>query len=182
MKHSILIAVVILSFSGLSLAQRVEEAPGHASVKNAVLEIETELDGHGERTMGKDTLHWSTRLEKVEDCRAELTVRTSLNLGDPTERVETVSFSLGALDPYAIGMEKHWLQLPCFDRNPCFFSTTTCSQKSANGVVTDCGTASQKRVDTLALEFDGDADSAQRLQAAFHQVVESCQQPSRVTF
>jgi len=181
MKPSILIAV-LLSCTGLCLAQPVEEAANRASVKTVASAIESELEGHGERIMGKDTLHWSTRLEKVEDCRAEFTVRTTTNLADSTVRVESVSFSLGALDPYGIEMQKHWLQLPCADGSPCIFSTSTCSQKSADGVVTDCGTANQKRVDTFALQYDGDADSAQRLEAAFRQAIESRRQPDRVTF
>lgn len=183
MKHTLWIAVVFLGLSGLSLAaQPVEEAPSHASVKNVVSAIESELEGHGERIMGKEMLHWSTRLEKVEDCRAEFTVRITSNFGDPTVHVESVRFSLGAVDPYAIELGKNGLQLPCVDRNLCVFSTTTCSQKSANGIVTDCGTASQKRVDAFALQLDGDADSAQRLQVAFRQAIESCQEPNRVSF
>jgi hypothetical protein len=80
-------------------------------VKTVASAIESELEGHGERVMGKEMIHWSTRLEKVEDCRAEFTVRT-----------------------------------------------------------------------ILALQLDGDAESAQRLQAAFRAAVDSCRQPSRVTF
>jgi hypothetical protein len=179
MKFPIL-TVVLLSFTGLCLAQPVGDAP-HASVKT-VAAIESELEGHGERVMGNEVLHWSTRLEKVENCRAQFTVRATSNLADPTVRVESVSFSLGALDPSGIELQKHWLQLPCSDRSQCIFSTTTCSQKSANGIVTDCGTASQKRVDSFALQFDGDAESAQRLQTALREAIESCRQPSRVTF
>ena len=181
MKPSILIAV-LLSVTGLGVAQPVEEAVNRASVKTVAAAIENELQGHGDRVMGKDVLHWSTRLEKVEDCRAEFTVRTTSNLADSTVRVESVSFSLGALDPYGIGIQKHWLQLPCAEQGQCIFSTSTCRQTSADGIVTDCGTASQKRVDNFALQFDGDADSARRLEAAFRQAVESCRQPTLVTF
>jgi hypothetical protein len=181
MKPSILIAI-LLTCTGLCLAQPVESAH-RASVKTVAAAIGSELESHGERVMGKEMIHWSTRLEKVEDCRAEFTVRTTSRLGDSTVRVESVSFSLGALDPYGIEMQqKHWLQLPCTDQRQCVFSTTTCSQKSAGGIVTDCGTANQKRVDTFALQLEGDADSAQRLEAAFRQAIESCQQPDRVTF
>jgi hypothetical protein len=183
MKRSLSIAIGLLSLTGLLLAQPPEPADSHASVRTVASAIETELEGHGERIMGKEMLHWSTRLEKVEDCRAEFTVRMSNNIGDSTVHVETVSFSLGALDPDGIEMQqKHWLQLPCFDGQPCIFSTSTCKQKSANGIVTDCGTANQKRVDAFSLQFDGDANSAQRMQAAFREAVESCRQPSRVTF
>jgi hypothetical protein len=182
MKHSLLIAIGLISLAGLSLAQPAEVATSRASLKTVAQAIQTELEGHGERIMGKDAYHWSTRLEKVEDCRAEFTVRITNNLADPTVHVESVSFSLGALDPYGIQMQKHWLQLPCAEREQCIFSTSTCSRKSANGVETDCTTASQNRVDAFALQFDGDADSAQRLQMAFRQAAESCRQPNRVTF
>jgi hypothetical protein len=183
MKHSLTIAIGLLSLTGLLMAQPPEEVGSHASVKTVASAIQTELEAHGERVMGKDVYHWSTRLEKFEDCRAEFSVRVTSNLADSTVHVESVKLSLGALDPYGIEMQqKHWLQLPCAGGQTCIFSTTTCSRKSANGIVTDCTTASQKRVDAFSLQFDGDADSAQRLEAAFRQAVESCRQPSRVTF
>jgi hypothetical protein len=91
--------------------------------------------------------------------------------------------SVGALDPYGIEMQqKHWLQLPCAEAQPCIFSTTTCSRKTADGIVTDCTTPSQKRADAFSLQFDGDADSAGRLLAAFRQAAETCRNPSSVTF
>jgi len=183
MKHLLWICIGLLTFTGLSMAQPVEDGTSRAAVKTVASVIATELEAHGERIMGKEVYHWSTRLEKVEDCRAEFTVRTTNNLSDSTVHVESIRFSLGALDPYGIEMQqKHWLQLPCAGRDQCIFSTSTCSQKLANGIVADCGTASQKRVDAFSLQFDGDADSAQRLEVAFRQAVESCRQPSRVTF
>jgi hypothetical protein len=182
MKHSLLIAVVLISLAGLSLAQPVEEAASRASLKTLAAAIETELEGHGERVMGKELYHWNTRLEKIEDCRAELSIHLTTNTADSTVHVEAVNFSLGALDPYGIQIQEHYLQLPCAAGEPCIFSTSTCSRKSPDGIVIDCTTANQKRVDVFAVQFDGDADSGQRLQLAFHQAAASCRQPTQVTF
>lgn len=182
MKRLLPIAVVLLFLAGLSVAQPVEEATSRASLKTVEMAIQTELEGHGERILGKELYHWSTRLEKIENCRAEISVRLANNLAEPTVHVESVSFSLGALEPYGIEMQKHYLQLPCAEQQKCIFSTSTCSRKTASGIVIDCTTPSQSRIHAFALQFDGDAGSAQRLQQAFRQAVESCRQPSLVTF
>lgn len=182
MKHSLPIAIVLISLSGLSLARSAEETPSRASIKMAAAAIETELEGHGERVMGKELYHWNTRLEKIEDCRAELSIHLTTITANSTIHVETVNFSLGALDPYDIQIQEHYLQLPCAAGEPCIFSTSTCSRKSPDGIVIDCTTANQKRVDVFAVQFDGDADSGQRLQLAFRQAAEACRQPTQVTF
>ena len=182
MKRLLLIAAVLLSLTGLSMAQPVEEGTSNASLVTVAGTIQAELEGHGERVLGKEIYRWSTRLEKMEDCRAEFSVRLTDNLAASTVHVETVSLSLGALNPYGIEFQKHWLQLPCAERENCVFSTTTCTQKSANGIVTDCTTPSQKQANAFALEFDGDAGSAQRLLQAFRQAALTCRQPARVTF
>jgi len=182
MKRSLIISIVLISLAGLSLAQTPEESSSRASLKTVADSIQTELESHGERIMGKDIYHWSTRLVNVEGCRAEFSVRLTNNLNDPTVHIESVKFSLGALDPYGIEMQKHWLQLPCAESDPCIVSTVTCSQTSADGIVTDCTTASQKRIDAFSVQFDGDPASAQRLLLAFRRAAETCRQPSLVTF
>jgi hypothetical protein len=182
MKRPLLIAAVLMFLAGLSLARPVEQATPGDSLKAVAATIRTELEGHGERILGKEIYHWSTRLEKIEDCRAEFSVRLTRNAADSTVDLEIVNFSLGALDPDGIGMQKHYLQLPCASGELCVFSTSTCSRRSPDGIIIDCTTASQKRVDAFALQFDGDADSAQRLQEAFRQAAAACRQPSRVTF
>ena len=78
--------------------------------------------------------------------------------------------------------QKHWLQLPCADGQSCVFSTSTCTRRSKDGIVIDCTTPSQKRVDAFSLQLDGDAESAQRLQQALREAVSACREPSRVTF
>jgi hypothetical protein len=182
MNRALMVATVLISLSGLSLAQSLEETSARASLKTVVESIQTELEGHGERIMGKDLYHWTTRLEKFEGCRADFTVRIANNMADPIVHVESIHLSLGAIDPYGIEIEqKHWLQLPCAGGDPCIASSTTCSQKR-DGIVTDCTMASQKQYAAFALQLDGDAASAQRLQQAFLQAAEACRQPSRVTF
>ena len=65
----------------------------------------------------------------MEDCRAEFSVRVISNFGDASTRIETVQFSLGALDRYSIGLEKSYLLLPCYDKENCVYSTSTCRQR-----------------------------------------------------
>jgi hypothetical protein len=183
MKPLLCTAVVLLAFSGVSKGSPVEEAVPLPSLTNVAASIRTELEVHGDRAMGKDVYHWSTRLERIEGCRAEFSVRLANNLAEATVRIESVELSLGALDPYGIEMQqKHWLQLPCVNGQSCVFSTSTCTQRSKDGIVTDCTTPSQKRVDSFSLQLDGDAESAQRLQQALRAAVSACRQPSRVTF
>ena len=179
MKRSFCTAIVWLALSAIS----VEEAVPLASMRTVAASIRTELEAHGERVMGKDVFHWSTRLEKIEGCHAEFSVRVANNLADATLRVESVNFSLGVLDPYGIEMQQnHWLSLPCRGGQSCIFSTSTCTQKSKDGIVIDCTTSSEKRVDAFSLQLDGDADSAQRLQLALREAVSACRLPTRVTF
>jgi hypothetical protein len=182
MKRTLLIAIALMTLTALSLARPMQEETPRPALKTVASAIQTELESHGERVLGKELYHWSTRLEKLEDCRAEFSVRLTSNLADSTVRVETVDFSLGALDPAGIEIQKHWLQLPCATLANCVFSTSTCSRKYQDGIVIDCATASQKRVSSFALQLDDDNDSAQRLQQSFRQAVEACREPSRVTF
>ena len=53
---------------------------------------------------------------------------------------------------------------------------------SADGVVIDCTTPNQTWAHAFALEMDGNAASALRLQKAFYDAVTSCRQPARVSF
>jgi hypothetical protein len=182
MKRSMLISVVLLALCRLSFATPVEENTSRASLRTVALAIQTELEGHGERVLGNELYHWSTRLEKLEACRAEFSVRVVSNTRDSIVRVESVSFSLGDLDPYGMDIQKNHLQLPCFSQENCIFSTSTCARKTAEGMVVDCTTSSQSRIHAFDLQLDGDAAAEQRLQQAFQQASESCREPSRVTF
>jgi hypothetical protein len=140
------------------------------------------LESHGERVLGRDVYHWSTRLEKMEDCRAEFSVRVINNFGEATTCTETVQFSLGALDPYGIDPQKSYLLLLCSGKENCVHSTSTCSTKSKDGIVTGCTNASPKRLQSFMLEFDGDAASAARLEKAVRQAIDVCRAPKAVTF
>ena len=164
------------------MAQPVEEAANRASVKTVAAAIENELQGHGERVMGKELIHWTTRLEKVEDCRAEFTVRTANNLGDSTVRRGERQLLAGRAGPVRDRIRSTGCNCPAPNRTSASSRPRPAARNRPDGVVTDCGTASQKRADSFALQFDGDAESAQRLEAAFREAVESCRQPSLVTF
>jgi predicted YcjX-like family ATPase len=182
MKHSFQLALVLHFLAALLLAQPAQDTPPRASLQELATTIRAELETHGDRVLGHDTYRWTTRLEKVSDCRAELTVRIVSNLGTSTVRTESINFSLGALEPNTIDLQKSWLDLPCAGKEKCVFSTATCSTRTKDGMVTDCATASQKRVDSFALQFDGDSVAASRLERAFHQAIELCREPQSVTF
>jgi hypothetical protein len=182
MKQSFWLAFVLYSLPALLLAQPAWGASPRTSLDEAASSIQAELESHGDRVFGHETYRWSTRLEKIADCRAELSVRVTSNLGEPTVRVESITFSLGALEPYSIALQKNGLDLPCAGRERCVFSTSTCSKKSRNGIVTDCATASQRRDESFALQFDGNAAAASRLEHAFREAVSRCREPQSVSF
>jgi len=182
MYRNSLLVFVLFCLSALALAQRSVEVISRPSLERLAATIQAELQSHGERVLGHGAYRWSTRLGKIENCRAELTVRVDNNVGEASVRTETVEFSVGALEPYAMDLQKGWLELPCANREKCIFSTSTCSGKSKDGIVIDCGTASQKRVDSFRLEYDGDVASASRLQRAFRQAINLCRAPKPVTF
>ena len=176
-------AALLLLLCGLSPAAPVEEAAHPPSLKLAAASIQSELEVHGERVMGRDVYHWSTRLERIEDCRAEFSVRLTNNLSESTTETESVSFSLGALNPYGIEWkQKHWLELPCNMGQTCIFSTSTCTRRSREGIMSDCTTPTQKRVGAFSLQLDGDTGSVQRLEHALREAVAACRQPSSVSF
>jgi hypothetical protein len=182
MNRLLLLALVLLSLTVLLLARPAQEAGSRNSIENLASAIQTELDNHGDRVLGNGLYGWSTRLNRIEECRAELSVRVTDNTAEASVRTETVNFSLGAIEPYNIEMRKNFLTLPCSGKEKCIFSTSTCSTKTKDGIVTDCATSSQKRVDSLILEFDGDAAAAVRLERAFRGAVDLCRTPKSVAF
>jgi len=182
MYRNLLLVFVLLCLSALALAQPSFEAISRPSLERLTATIQAELQSHGERVLGHGAYRWSTRLGKIENCHAEFTVRVDNNVGEASIRTETVEFSMGALEPYAMDLQKGWLELPCANKEKCIFSTSTCASKSKDGIVIDCGTASHKRVDSFRLEYDGDAASASRLQRAFRQAIDLCREPKAVIF
>jgi hypothetical protein len=180
MKQSYWLALGLPFLTALLFAQPAEEASSRSFTQLASA-IQTELASHGERVLGRDAYHWSTRLEKMEDCRAEFSVRVIDNFAEDTTRTETVQFSMGALDPYSIALQKSYLLLNCNSKENCVYSTSTCT-KNKDGIVTDCASASPKRLPSFRLEFDGDAASASRLEQAVRQAVDVCRAPKAVTF
>lgn len=181
MKRSYWLALGLPLLTALLFAQPAEEASSRSFAQLASV-IQIELEGHGDRMLGRDAYHWSTRLEKMEDCRAEFSVRVVDNFAEDTTRTETIQFSLGALDPYSIDLQKSYLLLNCNGKQNCVYSTSTCSRKNKDGIVTDCASASPKRLPSFTLEFDGDATSAARLEQAVRQAVDVCRAPKAVTF
>ncbi len=181
MKRLCLLALVLLSLTPLLLAQ-----PGLGNSRPSLdiwaAAIQADLDGHGDRVLGKGLYGWSTRLNKLEECRAEFSVRVTSNTGEATVRTETVNFSLGALQPYNIELQKNWLALSCVGGERCIFSTSTCSSKTKDGIVINCATPSQKRVESINLEFDGDLAAGSRLEQAFRQAIDFCRAPKPVNF
>ncbi len=176
------LGVVLLSLTALLLAQPPQNASPRPSIDNLAAEIQSELNQHGDRILGKGLYGWSTRLNKIEDCRADLSVQVTDQTREATVHTETVNFSLGAIEPYSIELRKNMLVLPCANKGKCIFSTSTCSAKSKDGIVIDCATPSQNRADSISLEFDGDASAASRLERDFRQAVDLCRTPKPIAF
>ncbi len=181
MKRLRLLALVLLSLTPLLLAQPGQEI-SRSSLDNSATAIQAELESHGDRVLGKGLYGWSTRLNKIEECRAEFSVRVTSNTGEATVRTETVNLSLGAMEPYNIDLQKNWLVLSCVGREKCIFSTSTCSSKTKDGIVINCATPSQKRVESINLEFDGDLAAGSRLEKAFRRAIDFCRAPKPVSF
>lgn len=183
MKNFPRIAFVLLALTGLTLANPAPEAASSPAPTNVAMAIRTELESHGDRVMGRELYRWTTRLEGIEGCRAQFTVRIANNLSDNTVHVENISFSLGAVDEYSIEIKQnHWLQIPCAPGQNCIFSTSTCTRRSKDGIEIDCSTPSQKLADAFSLQMDGNPEAAERLQTFLRQAVDACTQPKRVTF
>jgi hypothetical protein len=180
MKHTPWVAILVILLAAALPAQSIAGSSS-ASLQRASLAIASELQSHGARVMGDNLYSWHTRLEKLEGCRMEFSVRVASNLRDSTVNVQTVSFSLGALDPYSISIQKHWLQLSCMNQD-CVYSTTKCTRRSADGIEIDCSTPDQKWANGFALEMDGNEASALRMQKAFYEAVTSCRRPAQVSF
>ena len=181
MKRSYLLGLGLPFLTALLLALPADEAGSRASLMKFAATIQMELESHGEARCWPGNLSLEYAAEKLEDCRAEFSVRVTNNFGDASARTEAVNFSLGALDPYGIDLQKKWLELPCAGREKCVYSTSTC-KTTKGGVVTDCASASPQRVESFKLEFDGDPGSASRLEEAFHHAIDLCRAPKAVTF
>jgi hypothetical protein len=182
MKRLCSIAVVLCSLAALAPAATIETATS-PSLVNAATSIRTELVAHGDRVLGRDAYRWSTRLEKIEGCRAEFSVRITNKVMGPTIHVESVNVSLGGVDPDGIAMQQmHWLQVPCWGQQNCVVSTTTCTRQYKDGVVINCSTPAATVADAFSVELDGNMAAAQRLQQALREAVSACHQPTRVSF
>jgi hypothetical protein len=182
MTRPFLLALIPLALTVSLLAQPAQETSASSSMESLAAVIQTELGNHGDRILGNGVYGWSTRLNKIDDCRAELSVQTTNNRGEASVRTETVRFSLGAIEPFSVELRKERLELPCARKETCISSTSTCSVRSSSGIVIDCATPSQKRVQSFVLEFDGDASAATQLERAFRQAVAICHVPQQVSF
>jgi len=151
-------------------------------MENLAAAIQAELGSHGDRVLGNGLYGWSTRLNKIDGCRAELSVRVTNNKEESSVRTETVNFSLGDIEPHDVELQKNRLELPCARKEECIFSTSTCSATTKSGIVIDCATSSQKRVKSFTLELDGDVAAASRLEKTFRQAVDLCHAQQSVTF
>jgi hypothetical protein len=182
MTRSSLLVLIPLVLAPLLLAQASPLPNPRPPIDNLAAAIQTDLTSHGDRILGNGLYSWSTRLNKIDGCRAELSVQVTNNNAEPEVRTETVNFSLGAIAPPSVELRKSRLELPCTHQEKCIFSTSTCSVKTKSGIVIDCATPSQKRVESFTLELDGDGDAAARLERAFRQAVDLCHSLPPITF
>jgi len=180
-KRSCSIVFALPFFAALLLAQSSME-PDRPAIRELESNIQSELQIHGERVMGHEMVHWSTRLEKISNCRAQFTVRVSSNYGEPSVRTNNVSFSLGAIEPVEIALVQNWLQLRCAGQKLCINSFSTCAKTTREGIVVDCGASSQKSEEIFPLQLDGDPKAAARLEQYFSLAVDACHQATPVSF
>jgi len=181
MSRSCWIALAMPCFAALLLALPAQD-PARSASEELESKIRTELESHGERVLGKEAYHWSTRLDAISGCRAEFTVRVVNNLGEPVTRTDRVRFSLGALEPHDIDRQNNWLVLGCARHEKCISSVSTCTKKTREGIVVDCTSAGEKREDSFTLQLDGDEGASLRLERAFRQAADACHEPAAVTF
>jgi hypothetical protein len=173
---------IALAFCCAPPARAAQETAPKPDLHEYESNIRVGLEGHGERVLGPAAYHWSTRLEKIANCRAELKVTVTSNMGDPTVRTDRVSFSLGALDSRKLDVQKNWLVLPCAAREKCISTISSCTTTTKDGFVIDCTSMSQTRDDAYSLQLDGDAAASTRLKEAFHEAIDICRTPTGVTF
>jgi hypothetical protein len=179
MKRTLLLISLLPVLASLLFAQA---GAGGSRVDQLQSTIKAELESHGDRVVGKEAMRWKTRVENFSGCRAQITVQVNSNWGESTVRTESVNLLLGALEPHSVELQKSWLELLCAGQEKCVFSTSTCSQKTKAGMITDCATASQKRAASFSLQLDGDAAASTRLQQAFREAINLCRQPKVVSF
>jgi hypothetical protein len=181
MNRPFLIAFALPCAAALLLAQPVRE-PSRPVLRELESSIQLELESHGDRVMGHDAYRWRTRLEAISDCRAELKVRATNSIGEQTVHEDSIRFSLGAIERFQIEPQKSWLALPCVGHQKCISTVSTCTKTTKSGIVVDCSTNGEKREESLALQFDGDAGAASRLERDFRRAVELCREAAPAGF
>lgn len=181
MKRSFWILAALPCVAALLLAQPLHD-PDRPVLRELATNIQSELESHGDRVMGQDAYRWSTRLETISGCRAEIKVRATNRIGEKIVHDDSIRFSLGAIERFEIGRQKSWLALPCAGHEKCITTVSTCTKTTKDGIVVDCSSRSEKREDSLSLQFDGDAGAASRLEQDFREAVELCHEAAPVSF
>jgi hypothetical protein len=181
MSRSFWIAFALPCATALLLAQPLRE-PDRPAMRELESNIQSELESHGDRVMGHEGYRWSTRLETISGCRAELRVRATNSVGERTVHEDSIRFSLGAIERLEIGPEKNWLSLPCVGHEKCISTVSTCTKTTKDGIVVDCSSNGERREERFSLEFDGDAGAASRLDRDFRQAVKLCHEAAPVEF
>ncbi len=182
MKSLFLLALALHFCAITLLAQPTPEAAPRASFTQLAETIQAELESHGERAIGHDAYRWSTRLQKVNGCRAEFSVQVTSNYKEAIVQTESISFSLGALQSHSIVLRKNWIELICAGGSKCVYSTSTCFSKSKDGILTDCTSTAQKHAESFFVHYDGDAAAASRMETAFRQYIDLCREAQAVIF
>ncbi len=181
MKRSFWIVLAWPCLAALLLAQPVFE-PARPAMGELQSNIQSELETHGDRVMGQDAYRWSTRLETISGCRAELRVRATNSVGEKVVHDDSIRFSLGAIERYEIGRQKNWLALPCVGHEKCISTISTCTKTTKDGIVINCSNSGRKQEESFSLQFDGDAGAASRLERDFRRAVELCREAAPAGF
>lgn len=117
--------------------------------------IQSKLEKHGDRVIGQNVYHWTTRLESLDQCRAIMTVREETMMGERTVREEQVNISLGRITWVAMDEHKKWINVPCLAWDRCISVRATCTKTTKDGITVDCSSPGIKQDATFRLQWDG---------------------------
>jgi len=174
-------SVVLLPCMAMLLAVAGQESP-RARLGQVESAMAAELEAHGQRTMRAGGMHWNSRLEGINDCRAQFSVHSTAHIVDTVDKLETMQVAVSALEPAVMQADQHALQMPCGGQFQCVTVATRCTKTTKDGIMVDCTSMAEKRKDVLVLQYDGDAEAAQRMIRLMSQAVEACRQPLSVEF
>ena len=146
-------------------------------VRDLESSIQSKLEKHGERVLGQNAYHWTTRLDSLDQCRAVMTVREVTSLGERTVREEQVNISLGRITWVAMDENKKWINVPCQSWDRCVSVRATCTKTTKDGITVDCSSPGVKQDAAFRLQWDGSEEAGRQMERDLRRAVELCRTP-----